>query len=861
MAYVQQCGIAAPDDELIERLQALSRGVPLALEGWFNLHQQNVELPPPDPAAPTTRRAIVRHVTDRFLRYCNEDDKHLPPAQQRTREATRNNILTLMLLRRTDVDALAAAWQCGREEADERLNDLADTFSFVFAQEIEREPHALVKEFLREYLREQTSLPVPIQIVVERLVAHFEGRMREREQELVPGTASTQPLSATEREALAAERAAHQRAFQQLQVQIAAHTETSAPVGLLIQRDDADRAIKRIDAQLAPPATEGSPPTRRPLWSDDAWRESLLDLVNVLCWADRSGEKAMRLLVPMFIEALAFHQHTAAALFTTAEEFAGHWQADRHQLFEVLAAGRFETSNWGATDDEMRAILDRLQPTADNWRLTPLHRAILSIQRGQLLLRLNSGIKSENLAAALATADEAARLLPADGGEVAETLAKLYKDVGSTYLWPKRNKAVASSEAVRVLTIATHLAPSNDYAWYDLGVSLQMVKRYDEAVTALWRHNTLDARSPHAYNLLGNGYYYLKRYEEAIVAYQQSIALDPTYATPHSGLGTVYHALQRYEEAIVAYQQSIALDPTYAYLHNGLGNVYRDLKRYEEAIVAHQQSIVLDPTDGDLHNGIGLVYEEQKQYDQAIAAYQQSITLDPTNAYAHRNLGDVYRAQHKYNEAIAAYQQSTTLDPTNAYAHNNLGLVYEEQKQYDQAIAAYQQAIALDPTNAYAHRNLGDVYHAQHKYNEAIAAYQQAITLDSTFASPHYGLGNLYRDLNRNDEAQTAYQRTLDLDPTNYRSMYCLARLERLTGNQEQASAWIDQARPLLPADGFYDRACLESIAGDADAAVEALRVALERGEAFVAWAREDPDFVFIRDDPRYRALVGLDEG
>jgi hypothetical protein len=35
--------------------------------------------------------------------------------------------------------------------------------------------------------------------------------------------------------------------------------------------------------------------------------------------------------------------------------------------------------------------------------------------------------------------------------------------------------------------------------------------------------------------------------------------------------------------------------------------------------------------------------------------------------------------------------------------------------------------------------------------------------------------------------------------------------------------------------------------------------IALERG-ASVEWAREDPDFIFIRDDPRYQALVELDD-
>ena len=89
--------------------------------------------------------------------------------------------------------------------------------------------------------------------------------------------------------------------------------------------------------------------------------------------------------------------------------------------------------------------------------------------------------------------------------------------------------------------------------------------------------------------------------------------------------------------------------------------------------------------------------------------------------------------------------------------------------------------------------------------------------------------------------------------------MFCLARLARQSGHEEQAAVWIERARPLLPADNFYSRACFDSIAGDADAAIEALRTALERREESVEWAREDPDFAFIRDDPRYRALVGLD--
>ena len=194
-----------------------------------------------------------------------------------------------------------------------------------------------------------------------------------------------------------------------------------------------------------------------------------------------------------------------------------------------------------------------------------------------------------------------------------------------------------------------------------------------------------------------------------------------------------------------------------------------------------------------------------------------------------------------------------------AYPHNGLGNVYRDLKRYDEAIAAYRHAIALDPAYANPHNGLGSVYADLKRYDEAIAAYRQAILLEPAYAAPHNGLGLIYSLQNRNEEAGVAFKRALELDPQWYSVMGCLARLERLAGNSDQANAWIAQARALLPADDFYNRACLESAAGNADAAIEALRVALEREEATVAWAREDPDFVFIRNAPRYRVLVGLD--
>jgi tetratricopeptide (TPR) repeat protein len=818
VVYLQQCGIADPADELVERLQALSRGIPLALEGWFNLYQKQVELPPPDPAMPTTRRAIVRQMTDRFLRYCNEDDRHLAPAERKARETIRSQILALMLLRRTDVAALAAAWQCGAAQAEAALNDLADQFSFIFAQEIEREPHALVKEFLREHLRDQVALPIAIQEAVARLVVYFEQRMRERERQLAPSeVAPTTSPEDKRRAALLAERAAHQSRLDQLNTQLAEYG-LAAPPHIRTDRDHAASAIAEIDARLVALGEENLAPAapRQQLWSDEAWRDLLLDRLNVLCWADRGGERAMRLLVPLFVEALEFDRAAAGELLATVQEFAGRWTPDLGRLFMLM--------NGGFQEEKLLSIFDRLLTDAEHWHLTALQGAILHVQRGRSLLGPRYGTTAEGRAAAWVAADEAAQLLPVDGGELAQTLAALYKRVGKIYLWPKRFVFTASPEGVSTLVRAIRYVAQDQDAWYCLGAAYQGLMRYEEAITAL----------------------------------QEAIRIAPTIAISYTALGSVYTDLQMYDKALATYQRAIELDPTDDNPHNGLGNMYRRHKQYIEAINAYHRAIELNPTHAGLYSNLAYVLFVCKQYEEALEAYQRAITLDPPYLRAYMGLGNLYHSHQQYEEAITAYQEAIRLDPTWAAPHDGLGNIYRDRKQYEEATAAYQEAIRLDPTWAAPHDGLGNIYRDRKQYEEAITAYQDAIRLNSAWTTPHIGLGKIYSLFGRNDEARAAYQQALEINPESYRSMYCLARVERQVGNQAQATAWIERARPLLPSDAFYDRACLESIAGDADAAIEALRTALEQGSS-VEWARQDPDLAFIRDDPRYRALVGLD--
>jgi superkiller protein 3 len=250
------------------------------------------------------------------------------------------------------------------------------------------------------------------------------------------------------------------------------------------------------------------------------------------------------------------------------------------------------------------------------------------------------------------------------------------------------------------------------------------------------------------------------------------------------------------------------------------------------------------------------VYCDLKRYDEAIAEYQRAIELDPKYAYPHNGLGSVYYDLKRYDEAIAEYQRSVELDPKYATPHNNLGNVYYDLKRYDAAIAEYQQAIQIDPKFAEAYSNLADVLETVERMDEAVRLYEKSFELKPR-GKPQNALGLLYQRQGALDKALEAYKIAVELSPEDASYHSSLASIYHTLGNETEYAKQSKIAREFITKENEYNRACFESICGNVDEALALLKVALEKKQVSLLWARRDPDFDFIRDDPRFQALVG----
>ena len=142
------------------------------------------------------------------------------------------------------------------------------------------------------------------------------------------------------------------------------------------------------------------------------------------------------------------------------------------------------------------------------------------------------------------------------------------------------------------------------------------------------------------------------------------------------------------------------------------------------------------------------------------------------------------------------------------------------------------------------------------RYEEAEAAYRKAIEINPAYASAYNNLAILLRQNNRDEDAIRILENLVELQPDNGAHRSSLMAVLRNTGKKSEAKKQEEIARKLIENDNEYNRACFEALCGNIEEALALLKIAFEKGESSKEWARQDPDFENIHNDPRFKELV-----
>ena len=370
---------------------------------------------------------------------------------------------------------------------------------------------------------------------------------------------------------------------------------------------------------------------------------------------------------------------------------------------------------------------------------------------------------------------------------------------------------------------------------------------------------------------------------------EKAIALDPDYTDAYALLAdihgqTYWRGIDTSEAFLAKYRDTIdralELNPDSPRALRASANYhYRVENDYRKSLALIQQALQSAPGDVDLRGDLALNQRRLGLWQDSIASFRKALSLDPANRFYQALLVETMVSVNDWQGIL-----DSTL-PLEDAAPDDLDI------QLDRAFAQFNLTGDLRPLERVFERMAptdstnyillsARVHWMQRDPDAAIAVLNNSIWTESEPSqvfqnNRDYELANAYRLKGDMETARMHFERVIarrdevmnsSLQTQCYSGMTVALSLARL-GRFDEALELGEQLLREIPADKdamlwgwlFTYQAMIKGLAGDLEAAVDDLEIALETSTAFriTVWdLYYDPNWDFMRDNPRFVELA-----
>jgi adenylate cyclase len=253
--------------------------------------------------------------------------------------------------------------------------------------------------------------------------------------------------------------------------------------------------------------------------------------------------------------------------------------------------------------------------------------------------------------------------------------------------------------------------------------------------------------------------------------------------------------------------------------------------------------------------------------------FARAIVIDPNYARAYAGVADcssfLYMwfaaSEDNLREALSASRRAVELDPESPVTHASLGLALFLSKDHEAARDQFETALGLCTELFEAYYYYGRSCFAQGQFEKAAELFLKASQASPADFQALSLRGLCFRALNRQAEAHQAFQRSLkkienhlQLNPDDVRAVYMKSHSLLGLGEDVQALEWSDRALSMDPEEPsvLYNVACNYALLNEQEKALDSLEKAFDKGFGHKEWMEHDPDFLSIKNHPRFKALM-----
>ncbi len=253
--------------------------------------------------------------------------------------------------------------------------------------------------------------------------------------------------------------------------------------------------------------------------------------------------------------------------------------------------------------------------------------------------------------------------------------------------------------------------------------------------------------------------------------------------------------------------------------------------------------------------------------------FARAIVIDPDYARAYAGVADcssfLYMwfdsTEDNLREALSASRRAVELDPDSPVTHASLGLALFLSKDYEAAEEEFETALGLCTELFEAYYYYGRSCFAQGQFEKAAELFLKASQASPADFQALSLRGLCFRALNREAEAHQTFQQSLkkienhlQLNPDDVRAVYMKSGSFISLGDRAQGIEWSDRALSMDPEEPsvLYNVACNYALLNETGKALDCLEKAFDKGFGHKEWMEHDPDFLSIKNHPRFKALM-----
>jgi tetratricopeptide (TPR) repeat protein len=343
--------------------------------------------------------------------------------------------------------------------------------------------------------------------------------------------------------------------------------------------------------------------------------------------------------------------------------------------------------------------------------------------------------------------------------------------------------------------------PYDGEPYYNLGLSLRLQGRYNEAFDAFYKAVRNAAWQDSAYFELARIACRRGAWVEALDLIERSLDRNRRHYKARHLKTMILRQVGQKDEALAEAEASLALDR--------LDFAAMLEEKWLKGDTAYQGFI---GDDAQTMIEIALDYAHAGQFVEALDILKEAPATDPMVKYYS---GWLYLQNNDPAGADAHFSEAQVMSPDYCFPHQV------------EAVLALEAAIQRNPSDARAPYYLGNFWYAHRRYDEAITCWERARNLAPNFPTVHRNLGLAYMN-KRNDDAaaKQSYEKAFALDPSDGRVLFELDQLDRLLGRDiEERLERLEQHPTLVDVrdDLTIERVTLLNLTGRHEEALELL--------------------------------------